>query len=182
MGRSGEDEGRPGSLGLVHLNVLSRSLFHGELAASASNDFERSTGFQELKAVAERAFLANHREGLYVSCGQREFQANHFAHRHFDAQQGRYPRFTDVDRRASNHWTLARIDADVDFYLEPTMAPRIHRFLSLASSQGFQRGARPEQSYAGRNLSWLTIQSASNPAVMQAQCPCLVIGVGSHKP
>jgi len=118
-----------GGPGIVH------TLIDGEVAAGASNNVLCGAGLDELEAVAESVSLPNQGVNLNVAQGQGEFQANHFTDGDFCLQDGRNSRLADVHGVTPNHSAVARIDADVNFQLEPGMAASFHKFVSRTGSE-----------------------------------------------
>src|ERR1700686_2416535 len=114
-------------------DLLASGLLHKKLAAGAANDVEPRTGFDKLEAIAEGVSLPHQGENLRIAQGQGELQANHFARWNLHAQHGGNPRFADVHRLPPNHRGVTRVDADVDFQLEPGIAASVHKSRESAS-------------------------------------------------
>ena len=123
-----------------------------QVAAGAANHILRGTDFHELEAIAEGVSLPNQSEHFDFAVRQRELQANHFADRNFDAQQGRNSRFADVDGVAANHRAVARIDTDLDFELEPgadALLDHLGRLVESASLPDLDALRAPLDKYVG---------------------------------
>src|SRR5271157_4500434 len=105
------------------------------MAAGAPDNVLCGTGLHELEAIAEGVPLPNQGVDLHFSERQTEFQANHFADGNLHHQHGRNTRLADIHRLSPNHSTVARVDPDVDFQLEPAMAAGFHKFVSLTGPE-----------------------------------------------
>src|SRR6266567_3248237 len=128
-----------------------------KFTTGAPNNVLGRPGFHELESIAEGASLANHGESVHFAKGDREFQANHFAHRNLNAEHGRNARFAEVHGVPSNYGAAARINADLDFQLEPGMAAGFHDFVRPASSEW---GAHFQENLPDQKLSrtWVLAQ------------------------
>jgi hypothetical protein len=104
-------------------------LTHGQQTAGASNDVMRGSGFNKLKAVAERASLANQSVKLYRSQWHLELQANYFAQWDFREQYGGNAGFANIHRAPSHHRAVTRINANLDLQFKAGTLTVFNRLL-----------------------------------------------------